>query len=155
MTKFYTELVRSVTKDKCVVFDLDDTLCAPDWALHWENSDQFEPIAPMVDLAKMLKRHGYDIVIATARPSTHVEPTLKWLAEHLPDFNALYMSNAEVYTKAEEAKEQQLLSIEEKWDIEFWLDDSPMNCEVVQAHGVPCLRPTRNDAYWNEIKNNA
>ena len=146
--ELYTELTRSVNNNKCVVFDLDDTLCAPNWDIHWGQSDRFEPITSMVDLAHMLKKHGYDIVIATARPDNNLEPTLKWLEKHFPEWNALYMSNADIYSKAEDTKEQQLLAIEENWDIEFWCDDSPANCEVVQEHGIPCLRPTRNDAYW-------
>ena len=144
----YTELVRKVTNAECVVFDLDDTLCAPDWGLHWDQADRFEAIPAMVELAQMVKAHGYDIVIATARPSTYLVPTLKWLGDHFPEWNALYMANAEVAAEAHVAKEGQLLAIENHWDIAFWVDDSPANCRVIQSHGVVCLRPTRNDEYW-------
>jgi hydroxymethylpyrimidine pyrophosphatase-like HAD family hydrolase len=152
--RLYTELVRKVGNAECVVFDLDDTLCAPDWELHWEKCDQFDAIPAMVELARMVKNHGYDVVIATARPSTHLVPTLKWLEQHFPEWNALYMANAEVDAEAHDAKEQQLLAIEKFWDIQFWVDDSPANCEVIQEHGVVCLRPTRNDEYWNNVKGN-
>ena len=146
--KLHTELIHTIQNPTCVVMDLDDTLCAPDWNIGWARADRFKPIEAMVELAHMLKGHGYDIVIATARPNISERQTIKWLEKHVPFYSALFMANASVKAKAETVKEQQLLAIERNWDIEFWCDDSPFNCDIIQAHGVTCLRPTRNDSYW-------
>jgi hypothetical protein len=149
----YTELVLRAEKTQCVVFDLDATLCDHDTQTSYEDCDLFYPIPAMLELAKMVKAHEYDVVIATARPSTSYDKTIVWLNKYLPEFDALYMANAKVRAIASLVKEQQLLKIEEKWDILFWADDSPFNAEVIRDHAVTCLRPTANDAFWASYGN--
>ncbi len=146
--KLYTEILNQVQNAECVVFDLDATLCDHDSQTSYEDCDLFFPIVPVLELAKMVKAHGFDLVIATARPSTSCAKTLLWLEKYLPEFDALYMANSEVKAIGSAVKEQQLLKIEEQWDIAFWVDDSPFNAKVIHDHAVVCLRPTHNDAFW-------
>ena len=119
----------------------------------YEDCDLFYPIIPMLELARMVKRHNYDVVIATARPSISYAKTIIWLEKHFPEFDALFMANARVKEVASRVKEAQLLKIEEQWDIAFWCDDSPFNAEVIRDHAVTCLRPTHNDAFWSSYGN--
>jgi hypothetical protein len=151
--KTYTELVLRAEKTQCVVFDLDATLCDHDSQTSYEDCDLFYPIPAMLELAEMVKAHGYDVVIATARPSTSYDKTIVWLNKYLPEFDALYMANTRVKAIASSVKECQLLRIEEMWDILFWADDSPFNAEVIRDHAVTCLRPTANDAFWASYGN--
>jgi hypothetical protein len=144
----FTEEIRQVVNSQCVVFDLDATLCDHDSQTSYEDCDMFYPIVPMLELAKMVKSHGFDVVIATARPSSSYAKTIVWLEKHFPEFDALYMANARVKAIASSVKECQLLRIEEMWDILFWADDSPWNAEVIRDHAVHCIRPTHNDAFW-------
>ena len=144
----YTENFLYAKNAECVVFDLDATLCDHGSQADWTTCDLFEAIAPIVELAKMVKRHGFDIVIATARPSDYLERTLVWLDNHGIDWNALYMKDNDVEATGSQCKEGQLLRIQENWDIAFWVDDSPFNAEVIRDHGICCLRPTHNDAFW-------
>jgi len=144
----FTEEIRQVVNSQCVVFDLDATLCDHDSQTSYEDCDMFYPIVPMLELAKMVKGHGFDVVIATARPSISYNKTIVWLNKYLPEFDALYMANARVKAIASSVKESQLLRIEEMWDILFWADDSPWNAEVIRDHAVHCIRPTHNDAFW-------
>ena len=144
----FTEEIRQVVNSQCVVFDLDATLCDHDSQTSYEDCDMFYPIVPMLELAKMVKSHGFDVVIATARPSSSCAKTIVWLEKHFPEFDALYMANARVKAIASSVKECQLLRIEEMWDILFWADDSPWNAEVIRDHAVHCIRPTHNDAFW-------
>ena len=150
--KNYTRIIRQVNRPEAVVFDLDATLCDHDEQTNWEDCDQFHPIVPVVELAKMTKAHGYDLVIATARPCKSRDKTLIWLENHLPEWDALYMKYSYVRATASACKEQQLLSIEKRWDILFWVDDSPYNAAVIRDHGVTCFRPTCNDAYWATVE---
>jgi hypothetical protein len=149
----FTEEIRQVVNSQCVVFDLDATLCDHDSQTSYEDCDMFYPIVPMLELAKMVKSHGFDVVIATARPSISYKKTIVWLNKYLPEFDALYMANARVKAIASSVKECQLLRIEEMWDILFWADDSPFNAEVIRDHAVTCLRPTHNDAFWASYGN--
>ena len=89
----YTSTVREAKRPQCVVFDLDATLCNHGSQESFDQAAVFEPIAPVLELAKMVKSHGYDIVIATARSSDCQSRTIEWLERHLPEWNALYMKN--------------------------------------------------------------
>jgi hypothetical protein len=151
-TKLYTEIVRSVENASCVVFDLDATLCDHGSQADWTTCDEFVPIEPIVELARMVKNHGFDVVIATARPDKYVHQTIAWLDKYVPGFNGLYMKS-ECEANGSTVKNDQLLAIEEHWDICFWVDDSPFNAEVVRDHAVVCLRPTHNDAFWASYGN--
>lgn len=144
----YTETLCRVSRPECVVFDLDATLCDHGKQTDWSACDRFEAITPVVELAQTVKRHGYDVVIATARPAEHFAKTLDWLDNNGVEWNALYMKDESVEATGSQCKEGQLLRIEEYWDILFWVDDSPFNAAVIRDHGVTCLRPTHNDAFW-------
>jgi hypothetical protein len=144
----FTEEIRRVVNSQCVVFDLDATLCDHDSQTSYEDCDMFYPIVPMLELAKMVKSHGFDVVIATARPSTSYAKTIVWLEKHFPEFDALYMANARVKAIASSVKECQLLRIEDCWDILMFIDDSPHNIAVAEDLAIPCLRPNSNDAFW-------
>jgi hypothetical protein len=152
-TKTYTELVRTVTQTQCVVFDLDATLCDHGTQEGFDRVDLFVPIVSVLEVAKLVKSHGYDVVIATARPSHCEGQTIQWLDEFFPEWNALYMKNRWVRALGSECKGDQLAAIDERWDVLFWVDDSPFNAEVVRDNGVTCLRPTHNDNFWKSYGN--
>ncbi len=149
----FTEEIRQVVNSQCVVFDLDATLCDHDSQTSYEDCDLFYPIVPMLELARMVKSHKYDVVIATARPSSSYDKTVCWLNKYLPEFDALYMANAKVRTIASKVKECQLLKIEEQWDILLFIDDSPYNIAVAENLAITCLRPKNNDAFWASYGN--
>jgi len=144
----YTSTVREAKRPQCVVFDLDATLCDHGSQEGFDRVDLFEPIAPVLELAKMVKAHGYDIVIATARSSDCQSSTIEWLERHLPEWNALYMKNESSDAIGSACKEDQLAAIDERWDVLYWVDDSPFNAKVIRDNGVTCLRPTWNDEFW-------
>jgi len=148
-TKSFSKVIYNISNPKCVVFDLDATLCHHGDQSGFEDCDQFQPIDAVVDVAKHCKSKGFDLVIATARPDVYMEGTGYWLQEHLPEFDALYMKNAEDDSTGSKCKGEQLMDILRFWDdIQFWVDDSPYNATVIRDHGVDCIRPSHNDAFW-------
>ena len=130
-----------------MILDMDSTLSEPDGEA-WENMENHAPIQPILDLALTLNKHGYDLVISTARPEANRPETEAWLQKHLPQYSALYMRND--YVKATTMKEDALGDIDEIWDVAFAIDDSPFNAEVYTRNGVICLRPMTNETYWAE-----
>ena len=147
--KTFSKLIYNISNPKCVVFDLDATLCHHGDQSGFEECDQFPAIDAVVDVAKHCKSMGFDLVIATARPDTFAEGTAYWLQQHLPEFDALYMKNADDDATGSTAKGHQLMDILRFWDdIQFWVDDSPFNAKVIEDHGVTCIRPSHNDAFW-------
>ena len=71
-----------------------------------------------------------------------------WLQQHLPEFDALYMKNADDDATGSQCKGQQLMDICKFLNIQFWVDDSPYNAAVIRDHAVDCIRPSHNDAFW-------
>jgi len=146
--KTYTSTIRRAQRPECVVFDLDATLCNHGSQEGFDRVDLFDPIIPVLKLAKMVKAHGYDVVIATARPSHCEGRTIEWLERNLPEWNGLFMKDASSSVIGSVCKRDQLAAIDEVWDVFFWVDDSPFNAEVIRDNGVTCLRPTWNDEFW-------
>ena len=142
----YTKSLLHVTRPQCVILDMDSTLSEPIGEA-WEDMVNHKPIQPILDLAITLHKHGYDLVVSTARPEANRPETEQWLQKYLPQYAALYMRNGEV--KATAMKEDALADIDEVWDCAFAIDDSPFNSEVYNRNGVLCLRPTTNEEYWN------
>lgn len=152
-SKTFSKIIYNISNAKCVVFDLDATLCHHGTQTGFDSCDQFPAIDAVVDVAKHCKSMGFDLVIATARPDTYAEGTAYWLQEHLPDFDAIYMKNAEDDSIGSFCKGEQLKDIERFWDILFWVDDSPFNAEIIRDHAVDCIRPSHNDDFWKEYGN--
>ena len=144
--KTFTKTILKVTRPQCVILDMDSTLSSPEGE-DWENMVNHKPIQPILDLAITLHKHGYDLIISTARPEANRPETEQWLQKYLPQYAALYMRNGEV--KATAMKEDALDDIDEIWTVFFSVDDSPFNAKVYNDNGVLCLRPTTNEEYWN------
>ena len=141
----YTKSVLHITRPQCVVLDMDSTLSQP-IGEDWEDMVNHTPIQPILDLAWTLYKHGYDLVISTARPEANRPETEEWLQKYLPVFAALYMRND--FVKATTMKEDALLDIDTVWDVAFAIDDSPFNAKIYADNGVLCLRPQTNEEYW-------
>jgi hypothetical protein len=146
--KTISKYIDRVTSPKCVVFDMDATLCVHESQMGFWDCDKFPQNKPVVELARMVKRHGYDIVIATARGDRWAKQTIAWCKKHGVDPAALYMKNNDVKSTGSAAKGDQLVDIERFWNIEFWVDDSPFNAKVIEDHGVHCVRISDNDEFW-------
>ena len=146
----YTKSLLHVTRPQCVILDMDSTLSEPIGEA-WEDMVNHQPIQPILNLAWTLHRHGYDLVISTARPEAYRGETEAWLEKYLPVYAALYMRDDTVEATAAEMKEAALDDIDEVWDVAFAIDDSPFNAEVYNRNGVLCLRPMTNEAYWAEM----
>jgi hypothetical protein len=58
------------------------------------------------------------------------------------------MKNSDDDSTGSQCKGDQLLDIERFWSIQFWVDDSPYNAQVIRDHAVDCIRPSHNDAFW-------
>ena len=146
--KTFTKTLLQDANPQCVILDVDSTLSSPEGE-NWEDMINHKPIQPVLDLALMLHKHGYDLVVSTARPEAYRGETEAWLQQYLPQYAALYMRNETVEATAAEMKEAALADIDELWEVAFAIDDSPWNAKVYNDNGVLCLRPTTNEEYWN------
>jgi hypothetical protein len=128
---------------------MDDTLCKYDTEKRLRHCAYFEPKADILDVARVAKKHGYDIVIATARPHYLSFATRTWLRKHGVDASAVYLRNGQLRNyKAADVKVKMFEDILEKWEVEAFYDDSPFTIEAAQQIGVNAVFVPGNEEYW-------
>jgi len=154
--KMKTDYIRNIrqrpTSPKCLVFDMDETLCVFDEVKRLRHCEWFEPRLDLVRVAQAAKKHGYDIVIATARPHFCSTGTWNWLKRHNIEASAVYLRNGEVKEyEAAEVKTQMFEDILNKWEVEAFYDDAPKTVQAVQKMGVNAVFVPGNEAYWNSV----
>jgi hypothetical protein len=133
---------------RCLVFDADDTLAVYDKTLRLGGCDKFAP-RPELDLARAAHGHGFDIVVATARPCWTARKTLKWLRTHNLPVAALYLKNRENFEiQAHDLKVEMLRDIQSTWEVEAFYDDSPYNVAAARGLGVNAHYVAGNESYW-------
>ena len=134
--------------ERCLVVDADDTICVYDKTLRLGGCDKFAP-RPELDLARAAHGHGFDIVVATARPCWTARKTLKWLRTHDLPVAALYLKNRDNYEiQAHDLKVGMLRDIQETWEVECFYDDSPYNVAAARDLGINARYVNGNEAYW-------
>ena len=154
--KTTTEYVRyggwHASSPKCVVFDMDDTLCKYDTEKRLRHCEWFEPKPELVTIARTAKKYGYDIVIATARPHFCSFATWNWLRRHGVQASAIYLRNGVLRDySAADVKTKMFEDVLKKWEVEAFYDDSPHTIEAAKKLGVNAVFVPGNEAYWASI----
>ena len=118
---------KGVNIDKIVIFDLDGTLALIDkrrdlstkdngkfdWVVFFDpkNVDLDLPNQPVIDVANMLSKQGYTIMILSGRSDVTHQATKDWLWKHKVSFDKLMMRPKKLhFTKDSDLKQ-------------MWLDD--------------------------------
>jgi len=135
----------------CLVFDMDDTLCHYDEVKRLRHCHSFLPRERELAIALAAQRHGYDIVIATARPHFCHLSTRVWLSKHGVNVAAVYMRNGGCSreTSASAIKQEMLSDILSSWQVEAFYDDSHWTIAAAQQLGVNAIHVPGNEEYWN------
>lgn len=142
------------TSDRCIVFDMDDVLCKYDPELTLREAHLFKPKTEMIRLAKAARRHGIDVVVATARKSFHQWKTWRWLEAHGLHPNAVYHRSGGSTQKSSDAKRDMLEDIGKRWEILAFYDDSPFNVQVARDLGVNAVLVPGNEHFWAQKGDN-
>ena len=147
-TPTFVKYSREPQSARCLVVDADDTICTYDPIIKLGGCDRFAP-RPELALAQTAAKHGYDIILATARPCWTVWKTLKWCRTHDLPVAALYLKNRENFEiQAHDLKVGMLRDIQETWEVEAFYDDSPFNVAAARALGVNARYVAGNEDYW-------
>jgi hydroxymethylpyrimidine pyrophosphatase-like HAD family hydrolase len=143
----------TASSQRCVVFDMDDTLCKYDQDRRLRHCEWFKPNPELVTVARTAKKYGYDIVIATARPHFCFFATWNWLRRHKIDTSTVYLRNGDLKEyKAEHVKTKMFEDILSKWEVEAFYDDSPYTVDAIKELGVNAVYVPGNEAYWASVR---
>lgn len=148
VTDTFVKYTNAPTSGRCLVFDMDDTLCKYDHELSLWNCDQFEARDTEHTLALNAAAAGLDVVIATARPSWTATGTFKWLKRHNVPVAAVYVKRADVKMPAHELKTGMLHDIQKTWEIVSFHDDSPFTIDAAREMGVNAVHVPGNEEFW-------
>ena len=146
----YRKYIGRATSTHCLVFDMDDTLCHYDNVRRLRHCHSFLPRDRELGLALAAQRHGYDIVVATARPHFCHLSTRVWLRKHGVNVAAVYMRDGggSRETPASSIKQEMLTDILSQWQVEAFYDDSPWTIAAAQQIGVNAIYVPGNEEYW-------
>ena len=120
-----------IRKDKIVIFDLDGTLALIDdrrdlstkdngkfdWDVFFDpaNIDLDLPNQPVIDMANLLSKQGYTIMILSGRSDVTKDVTVDWLSNHGIRYDHLIMRDQDNLYMADNDLKQ------------MWLDDIGVN----------------------------
>lgn len=148
-TPTYVKHAVPATSGKCIVLDMDDTLCHYDETLRLGRCDEFEPRETELSLALEAIANGIDVVIATARPCWTSHRTKRWLRRHNVEARALYLKNRQNYTvSAHQLKAEMLKDVLKTYEIVSFHDDSPANVLTARDLGINAVFVPGNEEYW-------
>lgn len=147
-------IVRNVglnQKGDTVIFDVDGTISFNDnvrgW-YEWSKVHLDTPIVPVINVAKMYKQQGYNIVVVSAREGTEECRTLteQWMRDYEMPFDHFFMRPAGDYRRDSLVKTEIYNNqIKGKFNVEMIYDDRSEVCETWRSLGLRCAQVARGD----------
>ena len=141
-----------MNKKTTVIFDLDGTLALVDKRRDIAkkpngkiNFDIFydpqyieldEPNSFVIELAKMYKRDGYEIVIVSGRSDRTKEATERWLEKYGILYDRMIMRKRKNFTPDNELKERWLEKYLDRDDIRVVVDDRQRVVDMWRRNGL-------------------
>jgi phosphoglycolate phosphatase-like HAD superfamily hydrolase len=145
-----------MNKKTTVIFDLDGTLALVDKRREIAlkpngkiNFDIFydpqyieldEPNSFVIELAKMYKRDGYEIVIVSGRSDRTKEATEQWLEKYGILYDRMIMRKQKNFTPDNELKERWLEKYLDRDDIRVVVDDRQRVVDMWRRNGLDVLQ---------------
>ena len=146
--KYVDNLRKYTGKPKCIVIDMDSTMCFNTTKRPWYGDGAAEgmlndiPNTGVVDIVRDLSKI-YSIVVATGRDTTQAEVTKEWLAKQGINPDEFYFRTNKDYRKGVVVKKEQIEAILEKYDIVAIFDDCEPIVDMYREMGLTVLQPNK------------
>lgn len=145
----YVDNLRKYTgKPKCIVIDMDSTMCFNTTKRPWFGDGAAEgmindvPNTGMCDIVRQLQEQ-YLVVVATGRDTTQEAVTKEWLAKQGINVDEYYFRTNKDYRKGVVVKKEQIEAILEKYDIVAIFDDCEPIVNMYREMGLTVLQPNK------------
>lgn len=146
--KYVDNLRKYTGKPKCIVIDMDSTMCFNTTKRPWFGEGAAEgmindvPNTGMCDIVRQLQEQ-YLVVVATGRDTTQEEVTKQWLSKQGINVDEFYFRTNKDYRKGVVVKKEQIEAILEKYDIVAIFDDCEPIVDMYREMGLTVLQPNK------------
>ena len=145
---YVNNLIKYTGKPKCIVIDMDSTMCFNTTKRPWFGDGAAEgmindvPNTGMCDMIRKLQE-DFVIVVATGRDTTQEAVTKEWLAKQGINPDEFYFRTNKDYRKGVVVKKEQIEAILEKYDIVAIFDDCEPIVDMYREMGLTVLQPNK------------
>ena len=146
--KYVNNLRKYTGKPKCVVIDMDSTMCFNVTKRPWFGDGAAEgmindvPNTGMCDMIRKLQE-DFVIVVATGRDTTQEAVTKEWLSKQGINADEFYFRTNKDFRKGVVVKKEQIEAILEKYDIVAIFDDCEPIVDMYREMGLTVLQPNK------------
>lgn len=139
---------RYTGKPKCIVIDMDSTMCFNVTKRPWFGEGAAEGMindVPNTGVCEMIRQlqDYYDIVVATGRDTSQEEVTRQWLAKQGINPDEFYFRTNGDYRKGVVVKKEQIEKILETYDIVSIFEDCEPIVQMYREMGLTVLQPNK------------
>ena len=139
---------RYTGKPKCIVIDMDSTMCFNTTKRPWFGDGAAEGMindVPNTGVCEMIRQlqDYYDIIVATGRDTSQEEVTKQWLAKQGINPDEFYFRTKGDFRKGVVVKKEQIEAILEKYDIVAIFDDCEPIVDMYREMGLTVLQPNK------------
>ena len=146
--RYVNNLKRYEGKPKCIVIDMDSTVCFNMSKRPWYGEGAAEgmvddvPNTGVCDIIRQLQEQ-YLIVVATGRDTSQEEVTKQWLARQGINVDEYFFRTNGDYRKGVEIKKEEITAILEKYDIVAIFEDCEPIVQMYRDMGLTVLQPNK------------
>lgn len=146
--RYVNNLKRYEGKPKCIVIDMDSTVCFNMSKRPWYGEGAAEgmvddvPNTGVCDIIRQLQEQ-YIVVVATGRDTSQEEVTKQWLARQGINADEFYFRTSGDYRKGVEIKKEEITAILEKYDIVAIFEDCEPIVQMYRDMGLTVLQPNK------------
>lgn len=146
--RYVNNLKRYEGKPKCIVIDMDSTVCFNMSKRPWYGEGAAEgmvddvPNTGVCDIIRQLQEQ-YLIVVATGRDTSQEEVTKQWLARQGINVDEYFFRTNGDYRKGVEIKKEEITAILEKYDIVAIFEDCEPVVQMYRDMGLTVLQPNK------------